>query len=298
MRFVGACFQRSRSQTGRQHLNYRFDSFRFAQKRTYFAHLAKKLTQNCRRRRSTSKRCQTRRNRTARANRTGSRPRSGKAPLRLSSEMKSFDAAAKNYERHSQVQQTMADWLAEWIPCNRTGTALEIGAGTGLFTGKLLPWKGRLIASDAAPAMVSEGKRHHPKARMDCRTRRKPAGNFRQYDLLQQFSPVVEKPTDDAHPLENKIATRWQNPGRFLRRTESKRNRVRFTRNRSAAMANTGQVEIFFRIDWLSRLSNRKRTTKILSPFRTQTFPQPPRTRCRPSPKDLAGQIASRNFRI
>lgn len=78
--------------------------------------------------------------------------------------MKSFDAAAKNYERHSQVQQTMADWLAEWIPCNRTGTALEIGAGTGLFTGKLLPWKGRLIASDAAPAMVSEGKRHHPKA--------------------------------------------------------------------------------------------------------------------------------------
>jgi len=78
--------------------------------------------------------------------------------------MKSFDAAAKSYERHSLVQQAMADWLAEWLPTARNGIALEIAAGTGLFTRHLLPWNGNLIATDAAPRMVSEGKRQHPEA--------------------------------------------------------------------------------------------------------------------------------------
>ncbi len=48
-----------------------------------------------------------------------------------------FNRAAPVYERHAVVQEAMAGWLAEWLP-PEIGTALEIGAGTGLFTRQLV----------------------------------------------------------------------------------------------------------------------------------------------------------------
>lgn len=72
--------------------------------------------------------------------------------------MKSFDQAVQTYESFGFIQREMAAWLAEWLPSHRVGTAVEAGAGTGFFTRYLLPWKGRLVATDAAPAMTERGK--------------------------------------------------------------------------------------------------------------------------------------------
>jgi malonyl-CoA O-methyltransferase len=70
----------------------------------------------------------------------------------------SFGRAASNYGRYACVQTAMAAWLAEWLPTDRRGQALEMGAGTGGFTRHLLPWRGRLVASDLAPAMCAAGR--------------------------------------------------------------------------------------------------------------------------------------------
>lgn len=70
----------------------------------------------------------------------------------------SFSRAAVTYAGHANVQAAMADWLAEWLPTERSGRALELGAGTGLFTRKLLPWTGALTATDLAEAMCREGR--------------------------------------------------------------------------------------------------------------------------------------------
>jgi len=70
----------------------------------------------------------------------------------------SFGRAAPNYHEHARVQAELADWLAEWLPAKREGHALEIGAGPGIFTRKLLPWAGALTATDISPAMCAAGR--------------------------------------------------------------------------------------------------------------------------------------------
>ena len=70
----------------------------------------------------------------------------------------SFSRAAPHYRQFAHVQTAMADWLAEWAPASRNGAALEIGAGTGLFTQRLLPWSGRYLATDLSPQMCEEGR--------------------------------------------------------------------------------------------------------------------------------------------
>ena len=75
----------------------------------------------------------------------------------------SFDRAASSYERHAEVQTAMAAWLAEWIPPD-LGRAIEIGAGTGLFTRQLVARAGSVVATDAAPAMVAAGRSAVPDA--------------------------------------------------------------------------------------------------------------------------------------
>jgi len=69
---------------------------------------------------------------------------------------RSFDRAARYYAGHAVVQDSIADWLAEWAPSQRHGRALELGAGPGVFTRRLLPWSGDLIASDMSEAMCHE----------------------------------------------------------------------------------------------------------------------------------------------
>jgi SAM-dependent methyltransferase len=74
----------------------------------------------------------------------------------------SFGRAAPNYCKHARVQATLADWLAEWLPAKHDGRALEIGAGPGTFTRKLLPWVGALTATDISPAMCAAGRAELP----------------------------------------------------------------------------------------------------------------------------------------
>lgn len=74
----------------------------------------------------------------------------------------SFGRAAARYDAHAPVQAAMADWLAEWLPDRREGAALEIGAGTGLFTARTQPWDGGYVATDASAAMVARGQAQNP----------------------------------------------------------------------------------------------------------------------------------------
>ncbi len=69
-----------------------------------------------------------------------------------------FGYAAEIYAGHARVQKAAAAWLAEWVPVPRTGRALEAGAGPGIFTRHLLPWSGRLLVTDASPAMCVKGR--------------------------------------------------------------------------------------------------------------------------------------------
>jgi SAM-dependent methyltransferase len=77
----------------------------------------------------------------------------------------SFGRAAPTYLAHAGVQEAMADWLADWLPAVRTGRALEVGAGPGTFTRRLLPWQGTLLATDASRAMTAAGRKAWPAAR-------------------------------------------------------------------------------------------------------------------------------------
>jgi malonyl-CoA O-methyltransferase len=72
--------------------------------------------------------------------------------------LSSFERAAATYLAHAGVQTAMAEWLAEWLPAERAGRALEVGAGPGIFTRLLLPWAGPLTASDLSPAMCAAGR--------------------------------------------------------------------------------------------------------------------------------------------
>lgn len=76
--------------------------------------------------------------------------------------MKSFDQAAQSYESFGFIQREMAAWLAKWRPFPGEGMAVEAGAGTGFFTRHLLPWNGRIIATDASPSMVAQGAARWP----------------------------------------------------------------------------------------------------------------------------------------
>jgi len=73
-----------------------------------------------------------------------------------------FSRAADTYAGHARVQTAAAAWLGEWIPVERTGRALEIGAGPGIFTRHLLPWSGRLLVTDASRAMCEKGRAAWP----------------------------------------------------------------------------------------------------------------------------------------
>jgi malonyl-CoA O-methyltransferase len=77
----------------------------------------------------------------------------------------SFERAAATYLAHAGVQTTMAEWLAEWLPAERDGRALEVGAGPGIFTRLMLPWSGPLTASDLSPAMCAVGRGMLPEVR-------------------------------------------------------------------------------------------------------------------------------------
>ena len=75
-----------------------------------------------------------------------------------------FDRRASHYEAHAPVQREVAAWLAEWLPEKIESPALELGAGTGLFTRQLVGRTEKLVATDISPRMVEIGKSNVPQA--------------------------------------------------------------------------------------------------------------------------------------
>jgi SAM-dependent methyltransferase len=76
--------------------------------------------------------------------------------------LESFSRAAAGYRGHAQVQADLAAWLSEWLPAERAGRAIEVGAGPGVFTEHLHPWRGSFLATDLSPAMCEAGRKTLP----------------------------------------------------------------------------------------------------------------------------------------
>jgi SAM-dependent methyltransferase len=73
-----------------------------------------------------------------------------------------FDRRAAQYDSHAALQREAAAWLAEWLPEQIAAPALELGAGTGLFTRHLAARTRGLVACDVAPGMVQIGRSSLP----------------------------------------------------------------------------------------------------------------------------------------
>lgn len=74
-----------------------------------------------------------------------------------------FDRQAADYDQHATMQRDAAAWLAEWLPGQIDDRALELGAGTGLFTRHLVDRAANLTATDLSPRMVEQGRANFPR---------------------------------------------------------------------------------------------------------------------------------------
>ena len=75
-----------------------------------------------------------------------------------------FEKKARLYHQKARIQKIVADWCAEWIGEDCSGlSALELGAGTGLFT-RHLALRGfkSLRATDVSRSMIAEGESRLP----------------------------------------------------------------------------------------------------------------------------------------
>ena len=106
----------------------------------------------------------------------------------------SFDRAARSYAGHAVVQDSIADWLAEWSPTQRHGRALELGAGPGVFTRRLLPWKGALIARDMSKEMCREACLLLPEVEWRVMRAEAPHGDGHDWIFTSSMLQWVENP--------------------------------------------------------------------------------------------------------
>lgn len=75
--------------------------------------------------------------------------------------IESFSKHVKTYDRHAQLQRSMAERLAALIPNPFPHKILEIGCGTGVFTRHLLARSpSSIILNDIAPLMIDHLKNH------------------------------------------------------------------------------------------------------------------------------------------
>ncbi|MGM0380758.1 MAG: methyltransferase domain-containing protein [bacterium] len=75
----------------------------------------------------------------------------------------SFCSAARTYDRHSSIQQAVAERLIEFMPADREfKSILEIGCGTGIYTDMLVEKysTARICCIDIAPEMVNRARQH------------------------------------------------------------------------------------------------------------------------------------------
>ncbi len=73
--------------------------------------------------------------------------------------IQSFSKHVRSYDKNAQLQKTMAERLAAFLPDPLPKPVLEIGCGTGIFTRHLLARNcKKLILNDIAPAMIDHLK--------------------------------------------------------------------------------------------------------------------------------------------
>ena len=123
---------------------------------------------------------------------------------RQSNTTASFGAKANSYERHAFVQTHAADWLAQWMPSEKTGIrCLEFGAGTGLLTRHLVGLFEYIECSDIEPSMVEICKKKHPEATHFVRDAWvEHAADAGQWDLVTASS-VLQWAVEPASVMQN-----------------------------------------------------------------------------------------------
>ena len=88
-------------------------------------------------------------------------PSQGSEPDFEQKVIESFSKRVKTYDRHAQLQRSMAERLATLIPNPFSQDFLEIGCGTGVFTRHLLARSpATLILNDIAPLMIRHLRDH------------------------------------------------------------------------------------------------------------------------------------------
>jgi SAM-dependent methyltransferase len=87
------------------------------------------------------------------------------APINQVAILKAYEERAESYSRLAIVQRGLASWLAEWLENPKLAawqTAVEFGAGDGIFTRCAAERYAKFIATDISPRMVEQGRRQMP----------------------------------------------------------------------------------------------------------------------------------------
>ena len=121
-----------------------------------------------------------------------------------------FDSKAHSYESAASIQHDLVKWGTEWMEDTLNGrTVLEMGAGTGTLTRHLVQrTPARLIATDAAPRMLTLGQKACPTADWQLMDAWQP--RLSGFDRIYSSSLLQWAPEPEA------ILRRWRvclNPG-------------------------------------------------------------------------------------
>jgi SAM-dependent methyltransferase len=106
------------------------------------------------------------------------------APLNSAELLRAYENRATSYSRLAIVQRGLANWLAEWLesPClGSWQSALEFGAGDGIFTCYAADRYASYVATDISPRMVEQGRRRLPNV------------NWRVADAWNYTGPRVDR---------------------------------------------------------------------------------------------------------
>ena len=104
---------------------------------------------------------------------------------------RSFGARANDYERHADLQASIADRLALLLPPLESPRVLELGCGTGLLSRHLLAQypDGNFVFTDLAQAMLEQcrlnvGRQARGRARFALMDGSKPDASLETFDLI------------------------------------------------------------------------------------------------------------------
>lgn len=114
-----------------------------------------------------------------------------------------FDSKAHRYTEHAQVQDELATWAAKQLPpLDLKQKALELGAGTGLFTKHLVNKHRDFEASDISAQMLKIGRQAIP--HINWKQRNAWSLKDGQWDIIYSASLLQWAPNPD------KIIQHWK----------------------------------------------------------------------------------------